>query len=56
MLLFKSYTKPVLYLIGINIIIKLMLAPLLELGNDEVYYWTYLLRPDWNFFDHPPMV
>lgn len=56
MLLVKSYTKPVLYLIGINIIIKLMLAPLLELGNDEVYYWTYLLRPDWNYFDHPPMV
>lgn len=56
MLLVKSYTKPVLYLIGINIIIKLLLAPLLELGNDEVYYWTYLLRPDWNYFDHPPMV
>jgi hypothetical protein len=56
MLLAKSFTKPVLYLIGINIITKLLLAPLLELGNDEVYYFTYLLRPDWNYFDHPPMV
>jgi len=56
MLLAKSYTKPVIYLIGISFLIKCLLAPFLELGNDEVYYWTYLLRPDWNYFDHPPMV
>ena len=56
MLLVKSYTKSVLYLIGITVFIKILLAPLMELGNDEVYYWTYFLRPDWNYFDHPPMV
>ena len=28
----------------------------LELGNDEVYYWTYALYPDLSHFDHPPMV
>lgn len=56
MLLVKSYTKPVLYLIGISFFVKLLLASTIELGNDEVYYWTYLLRPDWNYFDHPPMV
>lgn len=27
-----------------------------EFGNDEVYYWTYALYPDWSHFDHPPMV
>ncbi|MGL1530677.1 glycosyltransferase family 39 protein, partial [Vibrio parahaemolyticus] len=32
------------------------ISPFLELGNDEVYYWTYAIRPDWNYFDHPPMV
>jgi 4-amino-4-deoxy-L-arabinose transferase-like glycosyltransferase len=33
-----------------------MIAGLTELGNDEVYYWTYALQPDWSHFDHPPMV
>ena len=28
----------------------------MEFGNDEVYYWTYALYPDWSHFDHPPMV
>jgi hypothetical protein len=31
-------------------------APFLELGNDEVYYWTYALQLDFNHFDHPPLV
>lgn len=29
---------------------------MIELGNDEVYYWTYALFPDWSHFDHPPIV
>ena len=45
----------VLMLLGIALF-KLVLAALLELGNDEVYYWTYAIAPDWNHFDHPPMV
>jgi hypothetical protein len=36
--------------------IKLIVAGLLELGNDEVYYWTYALQLDWNHFDHPPLI
>jgi len=28
----------------------------IELGNDEVYYWTYARFPDLSHFDHPPMV
>ena len=26
------------------------------MGNDEVYYWTYAMFPDWSHFDHPGMV
>lgn len=28
----------------------------MALGNDEVYYWTYALNLEWNYFDHPPFV
>jgi hypothetical protein len=31
-------------------------ATSLELGNDEVYYQTYALHLQWNYFDHPPML
>ncbi len=51
--------KDMLFLLGlvvINLLIKAIPAGLLELGNDEVYYWTYALFPDWSHFDHPPMV
>ncbi|MCK9291413.1 MAG: glycosyltransferase family 39 protein [Bacteroidales bacterium] len=36
--------------------IRLLLSAWLELSNDEVYYWTYALYPDWSHYDHPPMV
>ena len=36
--------------------LRAFLAGLLELGNDEVYYFTYALYPDLSYFDHPPMV
>jgi len=51
-----SYQHHLWWLLGISIIVKIILANLLELGNDEVYYYTYALQPDWNHFDHPPMV
>ena len=44
------------FIVIINLIIKAFPASLIELGNDEVYYWTYALFPDWSHFDHPPMV
>jgi hypothetical protein len=52
----QQYSKKVLWLILIVSIVKLVTASLIELGNDEVYYWTYAIQPDWNHFDHPPMV
>jgi hypothetical protein len=52
----QQYSKKVLWLILIVSVLKLVTASLIELGNDEVYYWTYAVQPDWNHFDHPPMV
>ena len=51
-----DYSKKTSWLIGITIIVKLALSFLLELGNDEVYYYTYAVQPDLNHFDHPPLV
>ncbi|MBN2236663.1 MAG: glycosyltransferase family 39 protein [Bacteroidales bacterium] len=48
--------KNVVWLIVFTTLIRAVLAFLIELGNDEVYYWTYALFPDWSHFDHPPMV
>ncbi len=52
----ESYYKHVLLLIVITSIFRLIGATFLELGNDEVYYWTYSQHLQWNYFDHPPMV
>ena len=37
-------------------IVRCLIAAFTELGNDEVYYWTYSQKLQWNYFDHPPMV
>ncbi|NLA15342.1 MAG: glycosyltransferase family 39 protein [Bacteroidales bacterium] len=52
----KPYQKRLLLLIGVSLLVRSLVAGLTELGNDEVYYWTYALFPDWSHFDHPPMV
>lgn len=36
--------------------IKIFFSFFLELGNDESYYFTYALKPQLNYFDHPLMV
>ena len=51
-----NYKKHLFWLLLIIAIIKIVVAGLVELGNDEVYYWTYALQPDYNHFDHPPIV
>src|SRR5690348_9398865 len=35
---------------------KCFLAANTELGNDEVYYWTYAQKLQWSYFDHPPVI
>ncbi len=51
-----QYQKKVWILVAITLIVKIILSFFIELGNDEVYYYTYAVQPDWNHFDHPPMV
>jgi len=52
-----NYSKVSLaHLIVATTIIRLLIANLINLGNDEVYYFTYAVLPDWNHFDHPPLV
>lgn len=46
----------VILLIVIATVVRLLLAALLELGIDEVYYWNFVLYPDWSHFDHPIMI
>ncbi|MDF2433262.1 MAG: hypothetical protein JWP44_2893 [Mucilaginibacter sp.] len=51
-----SYQKKILLLIAVSTALRLFFASLTELGADEVYYWTYALKLQWNYFDHPPIV
>lgn len=50
------YRKQLLFLIIIATCIRLLIAGTTEFGNDEVYYYTYALHLQWNYFDHPPVV
>lgn len=36
--------------------LRLLVAGSIGLGNDEVYYRMYAQYPEWNYFDHPPLV
>lgn len=48
-------TKLWLFIIAVSLL-KVIIASSIALGNDEVYYWTYALNLEWNYFDHPPFV
>lgn len=48
--------KPIHILLLVSLLIRSFLAGWIELGNDEAYYWTYALFPDWSHYDHPGMV
>ena len=48
--------KYILWLLIISALVRGFLAAFIEFGNDEVYYWTYAMYPDWSHFDHPGMV
>ena len=50
------YRKQLVYLIIIAACIRMFIAGTTEFGNDEVYYYTYALHLQWNYFDHPPGV
>ena len=52
----KKIRNAFLILLAASLLVRVILAFILELGNDEVYYWTYAKFPDLSHFDHPPMV
>ena len=52
----NKYDKIVVILILVSAVVKVFIAQSIELGNDEVYYWTYALYPALSHFDHPPML
>ena len=52
----QNINKILIGLLVVSAVVRGILAAWMELGNDEVYYWTYALYPDWSHFDHPPMV
>ena len=52
----KKINQILFWLLVISAVIRGVAAASIEFGNDEVYYWTYALYPDWSHFDHPPMV
>ena len=43
-------------LLLVSAVMRGFIAGFIELGNDEVYYWTYAAFPALSHFDHPPMV
>jgi hypothetical protein len=52
----KTIIRAMVVLLLCSFLIRAFVAGFIELGNDEVYYWTYAKFPDWSHFDHPPMV
>ena len=52
----QGIKRMLIWLLAVSAIVRGIMAAWLEFGNDEVYYWTYALYPDWSHFDHPPMV
>lgn len=43
-------------LFWISLAVKILLAALLPLTNDEAYYWVWSLHPQLSYYDHPPFV
>ncbi|MBO6026523.1 MAG: glycosyltransferase family 39 protein [Bacteroidales bacterium] len=52
----RTINRILFWLLAISALVRGIAAASIELGNDEVYYWTYALFPDWSHYDHPPMV
>jgi hypothetical protein len=51
-----NYRRWLTFLIAGGFIFRCIIASSVELGNDEVYYWTYSQYLQANYFEHPPMV
>jgi 4-amino-4-deoxy-L-arabinose transferase-like glycosyltransferase len=45
-----------LVLLGAGLLMQLLLGASVHLSPDEAHYALYGSRPDWSYFDHPPLV
>jgi hypothetical protein len=52
----KKIRRTLWLLMVVSFVARLLVAIFSDLGNDEVYYWTYARYPALSHFDHPPMV
>lgn len=48
--------RKIVGLIIVSTIVRLLLAYLVEFGNDEVFYRTFTIYPETNLFDHAPLI
>lgn len=48
--------RSVLWILGIGLLVRSVIAWKLPAGYDEAYYYLYTQNPNWSFFDHPPLV
>lgn len=51
-----NYKRAVLALIFISAVVRVFLAFILDLGDDEAYFRTFALFPELSNFDKPPMI
>lgn len=51
---FKKLSKAEIYFIAM-ICSMTLLGLIIELSDDEAYYWSWSLRPALSYFDHPPL-
>jgi 4-amino-4-deoxy-L-arabinose transferase-like glycosyltransferase len=51
-----NYCTKLFLLILTASVIRLLFSSATQLGNVEVYYWSWSLKPQWNYVDHPPVV
>ncbi len=52
----RPWDPSVLWIFGLGLLIRSIIAWKLPPGYDEAYYYLYTQNPAWSFFDHPPLV
>lgn len=52
----QQIPKPLWWLLGGGLGVRLGVATWLPVGFDEVYYYIYSRHLSWSYFDHPPVV
>lgn len=48
--------KQIKYVFWVALLVKILLAVLLPLTNDEAYYWVWSQNMQLSYYDHPPFV